>query len=419
MRRIISILSILLLFAVPNVNASEIKDIENHWAKESIEAEIKNGVIDGYKDNTFKPEKEITIAEYLKMVIKSGKYILVKEGASLWPDYYISTAKSNGLVLEDEFEDYNKKITRNEIARITARYINVNNIEKGKNIFDDLDSEYKSDILRLVKLGVINGYANSKYKGEKNVTRAEAITIIRRATSVRKKLISSRKYNIDECIKLTNINKDANVNGVFEKTRYEIKNGKIIIYDNGRYSKLQGYVVDNKNIDVENIIRVIKKLVDENSYTEVAYIPFEGLINQLIIFYGENEMNVHYRNINFSLTYYENKLYELQRISNNQMFSKECYMKIELFKLWDEYAEFEKGNIVDEYKKKKLYKALEAEFGRDNAEKMLDYMIEKYKEKFENDNKYKDILEIKNFGKYTVNYYKKAGDTQKFYISKE
>ena len=392
MRRIISILSILLLFAVPNVNASEIKDIENHWAKESIEAEIKNGVIDGYKDNTFKPEKEITIAEYLKMVIKSGKYILVKEGASLWPDYYISTAKSNGLVLEDEFEDYNKKITRNEIARITARYINVNNIEKGKNIFDDLDSEYKSDILRLVKLGVINGYANTKYRGETNVTREEAITTISTATSVRKKLISSRKYNIDECIKLTNINKDANVNGVFEKTRYEIKNGKIIIYDNGRYSKLQRYVVDNKNIDVENIIRVIKKLVDENSYTEVAYIPFEGLINQLIIFYGENEMNVHYRNINFSLTYYENKPYELQRISNNQMFSKECYMKIELFKLWDEYAEFEKGNIVDEYKKKKLYKALEAEFGRDNAEKMLDYMIEKYKEKFENDNKYKDIL---------------------------
>ena len=94
-------------------------------------------------------------------------------------------------------------------------------------------------------------------------------------------------------------------------------------------------------------------------------------------------------------------------------------MKIELFKLWDEYNEFEKGNIVDEYKKKKLYKVLEAEFGRDNAEKMLDYMIEKYKEKFENDNKYKDILEIKNFRKYTVNYYKKAGNTQKFYISKE
>ena len=62
MRRIISILSILLLFAVPNVNASEIKDIENHWAKESIEAEIKNGVIDGQKDNTFKQEKEKRIA---------------------------------------------------------------------------------------------------------------------------------------------------------------------------------------------------------------------------------------------------------------------------------------------------------------------------------------------------------------------
>ena len=71
MRKIISILSVLMLFVMSSVNAAEIKDIENHWAKESIEAEIKNGVIDGYKDNTFKPEKEITIVEYLKMIIKS------------------------------------------------------------------------------------------------------------------------------------------------------------------------------------------------------------------------------------------------------------------------------------------------------------------------------------------------------------
>ena len=419
MKKIIVILGLLILCIVSKTQATELNDIDNHWAKENIKAEIKNGVVNGYSDNTFKPEKEITVAEYLKIIIKSGKYILVKEGLNLWPDYYISTAKANGIILEDEFEDYNKKITRNEIARITARYINVNNIERAKNIFNDLDNEYKSDVLRLVKLGVITGYDDGTYRGEKNVTRAEAITIVRRATSARKKLISNRKYNITESIKITNINKNADVNGIFEKTRYEIQNGKIIIYDNGRYSKLQGYVVDDKNINIKTVIEIIKKLVNENSYTEVAYIPFETLINQLVIFYGDNEMNVHYRNIYFSLTYYENKPYELQRISGNQSFSKECYMKLELFKLWDEFAEFEKDNLVDEYKKKKLYEILEIEFGKQNAEEILEYIIDKYEQKFQDDNKYKDISEIKKFGKYTINYYKKSGDTQKFYISKE
>ena len=103
------------------------------------------------------------------MVIKSGKYILVKEGASLWPDYYISTAKSNGLVLEDEFEDYNKKITRNEIARITARYINVNNIEKGKNIFDDLVENLKHN--RIYNYNFRDSSSVKIYANEKNINK--------------------------------------------------------------------------------------------------------------------------------------------------------------------------------------------------------------------------------------------------------
>lgn len=399
-------------------NATEIKDIESHWAKETIENAIKNDIIEGYNDCSFKPDKEITVAEYLKILIKSGRFVLVKEGVNLWPDYYISTAKANGLIFEKEFTDYNKKITRNEIAKITARYINVEDVMKSKNIFSDLEKSNKNDVLKLVKLNVIKGYDDGTYKGENNVTRAEAITIAERATDARKDLVSKRKYNIEDAIKHTNINKDANVNGIFENTRYEIKNGKIIIYDNGRYSKTNNYAISNANIDTKKVIKTLKALVDENSYTELAYIPLKQIMNQLVIFYGDNEMNVHYRNINFSITYYEDKLYELRRISQNETFSEECYMKIEIFKLWDKYSEFEKGNYIDEYKKQKLYDVLKVEFGKNNAEKILEYMLEKTIEKFTQRENPKEISEIKIFGDYEINYQKKIGDTQKFFISK-
>lgn len=356
------------------------------------------------------------MAEYLKILIKSGKYVLVKEGTNYWPDYYIATAKANGLILEDEFEDYNHKITRNEIAKITARYINVTDVSKSKNIFSDLESEYKNEVLKLVKLDVLKGYDDGTYRGNQNINRAEAVTVAKRATEARNKLISKRKYKIEDMFKYTNINKDADVDGIFENCRYEIKNNKIFIYDNGRYSKLDGYEINNENINIKNVIETLKTLTSESSYTELAYIPFKQLINQLVIFYGDNESNVHYRNIYFSITYYENKPYELRRISHNQEFSEKCYMKIEIFKLWEDYSEFLKGNYIDEYKKQKLNEVLEVEFGASNAKKITEYMAQKTYEKFSNRENPKDVFEVRNFGKFVINYQYNVGDTQKFFI---
>ncbi|MBP2025634.1 S-layer homology domain-containing protein [Peptoniphilus stercorisuis] len=46
-----------------NNGASGLKDINNHWAKEAIEALYGNKMISGYPDGTFKPEENITRAE--------------------------------------------------------------------------------------------------------------------------------------------------------------------------------------------------------------------------------------------------------------------------------------------------------------------------------------------------------------------
>ena len=114
------ILTTILALLKSNSYAVEFVDIANHWAKTEIEESITNDIINGYSDNKFKPNEGVTLAEYLKIIIKSAKFDLIKEG-SYWPDYFIATAKQKGLILEDEIKDYNKKLTRNEIARITGR----------------------------------------------------------------------------------------------------------------------------------------------------------------------------------------------------------------------------------------------------------------------------------------------------------
>ena len=176
---------------------AEFFDIENHWAKDDIKTSVENDIIDGYDDNTFRPNLEVTVTEYLKILIESAKFTLVKEGNTLWPDYYISTAKAHGLILENEFEDYNKKLNRNEIARITARYINVDEVKSNKTKLKDLDEEYEKEVQKLVKLNVINGYEDKTFRGKNNVTRAEAVVIAGRATEARRNLISNRKYEIN------------------------------------------------------------------------------------------------------------------------------------------------------------------------------------------------------------------------------
>lgn len=398
--------------------AVEFTDIKNHWAKNEIIESTENLIINGYADNTFKPDNSVTLAEYLKIIIESGKFDLLREGNNYFPDYFINTALEKGLILQNEFININKKLTRNDVAKITSRYINIvvgdAHTAPSKSKIIDIHPNYKSEINALINLGVINGYEDNTFRGEKEVTRAESIVISKRATNVRRKLISSRNYTEEEKLKYSNIKKEGS-----NDLCYEIKNEKIYIYDYGRYSSLQGYEVSSENLNIKKIVKIINALIDEDSYTEVLYAPDKNIFNQLVIRRGENKNNTEIGGCDFSLTYYEDKPYELRRISKKDIFSEECYMKISLIKMWRDGSRLNKNEYIDEYKKEKLRKVLEIEFGVNNADKILDYMIEKYEEKLSRKTAGKMIVEQKTFGKYIVNYYKHTDGSPNFYIAKK
>ena len=46
-------------------------DISNHWAKDKISQWVNGGIVSGYQDSTFKPDNNITRAEFMALVNRS------------------------------------------------------------------------------------------------------------------------------------------------------------------------------------------------------------------------------------------------------------------------------------------------------------------------------------------------------------
>lgn len=410
---IIAIIMYILFSKTVFANNTQFIDIENHWAKEIIIKAVQNDVINGYGDNTFRPDNSVTIAEFLKMIINIKNYKIERVGNNVWPSFYIETAKKNNLIT-NEYSDYNTLLTRYDAVKIISNIIDLNNINKSNIQFKDLKREYKTDVLKLVKLNIVNGYNDKTFRGENTITRAEAVTILSRMIDIQNKNSIYKTYSPKNRVDLSNYKtSDNNMD-----PNYEIKNNNILIFDNGRYSNSHGYKLNDEIINVSKVSQEICALIRDNTYTEVVYSPSEYTINQLRISHGENKKEIENGGADFIFTFYENTLYKLRESSGKNEFNDDCYLKIELIKMWRDYSDYLNKIYIDEYKKEVLLKILEIEFGYQQAENILEYMIEKNINFVSNVGRDKEYTEVKQYGKYIVCFYQKEYEHPIFYISK-
>lgn len=404
----ITILNFIILSSVVNASCNNFIDIHKHWAEENIIELSKMGIISGYSDNTFKPENKITIIEFLKLLVEVGEYPLVRKGNAIYPDFYYETALEYGLIKGFEEIDVTKVMTRDEMVNILANFIGVEDVKVGKNTFKDLNIENQTNVLKLTNLKIINGYEDKTFRGQNDVTRAEASRVIVNVLKIREKIIKEKEYDVAVRKDLSNYigGKESSI-----KTFYEIRDGEILIYDNGRYAYLDEYRVSSEMISVDNAIKIIRLLVSEKGYVAVMYVPSKYTINEFKICYGKNENKTLCGEYDFAFTYFENNTYDLADKSLNDEFSNDCYLRIDLIDLYD-------NNIIDNYKKEKLMDAFKVEFGS-NASGILNYMLAKSRNYERNLGREKEFSEKRYFGKYIVNYYQKENDFPRFYIERK
>ena len=150
--------------------------------------------VQGYPDGTVKPAGNITRAETAAILFRlmdegSRKtYYSTKSGfrdvaSGSWYNTYVATLNNAG-VITDSSNGYfrpNEAITRAELAAMLAKFSETTG---AANYFNDVSASYwaANAIAICAKLGWINGYPDGTFRPDKNVTRAELMAMINRAT---------------------------------------------------------------------------------------------------------------------------------------------------------------------------------------------------------------------------------------------
>ncbi len=420
MKKSVSFLLIICLIGALNFAfADEVKfvDIETHWAKEYINTMLSNGSINGYNDGFFYPDKEVTIAEFLKMFLTETDAKLIKIG-NQWPDWYMVTALSKGYISEDELENPNMPLTRIKACEIIAKYIGLDDVQKGKETFTDIKNTNpnKDVISKLVKLGIVSGYKDGTFKEDEKVTRAQACKLIVSSYNTKNDLSSNRKYELTQ--KNTNIGDFKS--GDIIKHRYEIKNKRIYIKDEKRYGSAEGITLNQEYIDDSKVIELVNTLVDDDSYTEVYFVPDKYIINSLNICYGQKEGYVDNGIYYFQVRFYENSLYDVAKATDSQGFSHNAFARIELDRMWEKSSDYDSEFRSSNKSLIKLEKAIEVILDKKVKDDVMKYMKEKIKEaiKLPDDEFSAKIEESRKFGKFQIDVLCVKGTKIELYISK-
>lgn len=162
-------------------DAAVFTDTKTHWAKKEIDTAVAQGWINGYDAKTFKPDANITRAEFLKSLVAALKIKAEDTDTPFtddagWFRSYIAAGLKQSIIKVGDYKENtfepNLPITREEIARMTIRAL-------GK------DAEgVKSGYLAVAKkLEIMKGYPDGTMGGEKNATRAEAVVIANTLTA--------------------------------------------------------------------------------------------------------------------------------------------------------------------------------------------------------------------------------------------
>jgi len=173
-------------------SAVSFKDIAGHWAKASIERAVTLGFINGYTDGTFKPNAQVTRAEFATMLVRAldlkaepAADLSFKDAGSIpsWASEFVGAAVKAGMITgyEDNTFRPNKPINRAEIAVMIVRALDWQVDQAKKTSFADrnhIPAWAEPSVAMAAEAGIIKGRGENQFAPGANATRAEAVTLL-------------------------------------------------------------------------------------------------------------------------------------------------------------------------------------------------------------------------------------------------
>ncbi len=178
------IFCMMLMYAPINASAAEVTDISNHWAQATIQSWVDQGFITGYPDGSFKPENNITRAEFVTLINKAFGYTAMVpisySDVNVGDWYYnaMAIAVSSGYIkgYPDGTMKPKNPITREEVATLLMNMDKLTTNESAANIFTDVSnfSWSKSAIATAYTAKLMIGYPDGSFGNNKFIKRGEA-----------------------------------------------------------------------------------------------------------------------------------------------------------------------------------------------------------------------------------------------------
>jgi uncharacterized repeat protein (TIGR02543 family) len=186
-----------LVQAEPLPQGEALSDIQGHWAEREINKWLRQSLVGGYTDGSFKPDQNLTRAEFVAMVNRAFGYTqkTAFEFTDVLPeDWYaadIAQALATGYIngYPDGTFRPNQAITRQEAAAIISQILSLQGAATAETIQqfkDQAEIPFWSlgSIGAIVANGYMGGYADETFRPEQPLTRAEAISTLDRTVGL-------------------------------------------------------------------------------------------------------------------------------------------------------------------------------------------------------------------------------------------
>jgi large repetitive protein len=167
------------------------KDIDNHWSEIYVRRLYDLCITEGYSDRTFRPNQHITRAELVKMSLFSRKIQPKKgcydndcgspfRDLDRWQGPWIRTAWDRGIIEGYQYDRFrpNRSITRAEAVKVILATYGYDPTYTDESFFQDVSGWSVGWIERAHEIGLVQGVGNGNFDPNRPITRGEAAKII-------------------------------------------------------------------------------------------------------------------------------------------------------------------------------------------------------------------------------------------------
>ncbi|MDG0813466.1 S-layer homology domain-containing protein [Cohnella rhizosphaerae] len=176
-------------------------DIAGHWAEANIKQAVSAGIIKGYPDGTFKPNRTVTRAEFAVMLMNVLKpqddgagpaTFADREKIGAWAQHAVAQAVQASIIkgYEDGSFRPDAAITRPEMAVSVARALGQSSGDAAATGFaddKDIPAWARGAVAAMKESGIIEGKGANQFAPGDKTTRAEAVTVLLKVLSYKNK----------------------------------------------------------------------------------------------------------------------------------------------------------------------------------------------------------------------------------------